>query len=552
VATVGLAAAGLALWSVARRAAPVPSGPGSGPSSPPSATSSQSPKPPYDARRDRDMTAVPEAFAAYEEGLRLFDKLPIQAIQRFKKAVALDPAFAPAHYRLAMAAIVASRQDEARSAIRSAERNKERLPEPYSSALPVVGHFADGSFDLAMAAMGDALARQPGDPDLHYMAGTISARVCDYFDPNSLIEHYERVLAADPAYPGVREELLEGYEMKGMSEWLLSRAQSHEDRDGAVAEMGRARIARGEYGDAMEAADEILRRGADVFASGLAPAFILTGHHDQLASMYDPEQERTNSSEANVLTHLHAGINDVWMGRWAKAVEHFERGPEFLPAPWDRSRRARFMALLGRTQLLMGRMREAEAAFESAQTVAGPQPVLEYLLGTVLLKAGNTAGAERVVHRLSMESRPSLPGWNEPWRLLMAAEVALAAGDTPRAMEAFRSAWQLEEPLALDCVMEHPEAYFLDGLGRGYLAARRPQEALQSFERIRALGARGIHQPEILVLAHYRAGLALEALGRTDEAAARYQQFLQLWGGIKPAPAEVVDTRRRVGGAGAR
>lgn len=571
VAAIGLGVAGLALWNATHRtplvdsavsvppAAAAPGTPAAssegslGATGATGETVGASPAGPIRGNpRDRDMTASSAAFQVYQEGLGLLDRLPIQAAARFRKSVLLDPAFAPGHYRLAMTDVLVSRQDEAKVAIKAAALNQDRLPEPYRTSMPVLTLFIDGAFDLVMASMREALARQPAGADLHYMAGTISARVCDYFDPNSVIEHFEQVLAVEPDYPGVRAALMEAYEMKGMHDWRLSRAQEnqahHPDSTDAIAETGRARIARGEYGDAMEAADEVVRRGEDVFANGLAPVFILTGHHEQLASMYDPEMERTNSALTNVLTHLHAGINDVWAGRFSKALEHFERGPEFLPAPWEKSARARFLLLLGRTHSLLGRTREANAAFEAAETTAGPQPVLEYSLGRNLLKAGSRADAERVVHRLSQESRPSQPGWTEPWRSLMMGEIALASGDAARALDAFREAWQFEEPLALDCIAGHTEAYFLDALGRGYLAAGMPAEALQSYERIRALGVKGLYQPEIEVLSQYYSGRALEAMGKDDEAATRYLQFLKLWGSADNEPAEVADAKSRMRG----
>jgi tetratricopeptide (TPR) repeat protein len=126
-------------------------------------------------------------------------------------------------------------------------------------------------------------------------------------------------------------------------------------------------------------------------------------------------------------------------------------------------------------------------------------------------------------------------------------EAALAAGDAPRALDAFREAWRLEEPLAIDCIAGHTDAYFLDALGRASLAAGNPGDALQSFERIRALGMKGLLQPEIAVMAGYRSGRALEALGRRGEAAARYRQFLGQWGAASPAPPEVGDARTRLG-----
>ncbi|HEY3177023.1 MAG TPA: hypothetical protein VGK94_14810 [Candidatus Polarisedimenticolia bacterium] len=535
------------------------------PAAPPPATSSsaaretgvETPRPattqppaPRDYHLDRDLTASAEAFKAYAEGVDLSRRLPVQAAARFRRAVMLDPGFAPAHYRLAMAGLLLSRRDEAAAEIKAAMDNQERLPEPYRSVAPVLQHFAAGAFDLVVAALPDALARQPFDPDLHYLAGVTCASSCDHFDPNGAVEHFEQVLSADPGHAPARAALMAAYAMKGMNDWWLSRAMEYQSVNPqlseAVAEVGKVRTARGEYGDAIEVADEILRRGEDVYALGLAPAFILAGHNKQVADMWDPEMERRNSPAANMLTHLHAGINDVWLGRFDKAVQHFERGAEFLPGPWERSGRALFLLLLGRTHALTGRAREADAAFEAAQQVAGQRPVLEYCLGVNKLRSAPAAEAERVARRLGQEVRVSQPGWNEPWRRLLLGEIALAAKEPTRAIDEFRQAWQLEKPLATDCIVQYTDAYFLDALGRAYLAAGKAQDALAAFDQIRALGVKGLNQPEIVVLALYRSGRALQLLNRGGEARARYRQFLNLWGEGEGAPQEVADARARI------
>jgi tetratricopeptide (TPR) repeat protein len=506
---------------------------------------------PRDYHLDRDLTSSAEAFKIYAEGVELSRRLPVQAAARFRKAVMLDPGFAPAHYRLAMAGVLLSRRDEAASAIQAAIQNQNRLPEPYRSVAPVLAHFVAGAFDLAVAAQADALSRQPSDPDLHFLAGVTCAASCDHFDPNGAVEHLEQTLSADPQYPTARAALITAYGMKGMNDWSLTRALEYQSLNpqllGAIVDIGRVRIARGEFGDAIEVADEVVRRGDELFELGLAPAFILAGHNEQVAGMYDPERERSNTAAANAMTHLHAGINDVWLGRFDGAAQHFERGAEFLPAPWERSGKALFFLLLGRTHALMGRAREADLAFESAQQVAGPRPVLEYCLGVGKLKAGSAREAERVARRLAQEVRVSQPGWNEPWRRLLIGEIALASGETARAIDEFREAWRLERPLATDCIVEYTDAYFLDALGRAYLAAGRAQDALAAFDQIRALGVKRLHQPEIAVLALYRSGQALEMMGRTGEARARYRQFLDLWSEAGGPPQEVAEAKTRLG-----
>src|SRR4029450_4506908 len=97
---------------------------------------------------------------------------------------------------------------------------------------------------------------------------------------------------ADPKNAVARERLGVASGMKGMNDYSLSRALAYQaqnpGRIDAIADVARVRIARGEYGDAIEAADEVVRRGEDPYAYGLAPAFILAGHHAQTASVYDP------------------------------------------------------------------------------------------------------------------------------------------------------------------------------------------------------------------------------------------------------------------------
>ena len=512
------------------------------------------PAPPRPAARDfhldRETTTSAEAFKLYAEGVGLEGRLPVQAATRFRKALMLDAEFAPAHYRLALASVALSRRDEAATEVAAAIRQKDRLPEPYRTIAPILSLYVAGSFDLAAAGLAEALEHHPGEPDLQYMAGAICAHSCDHFDPNGAVEHFERTVEADPDHAAAREGLLVASGMKGMNDYSLTRAMEYQSRDSrridAVAEVGRVRTARGEYGDAIEAADEVVRRGEDPYAYGLAPAFILAGHHQQIESMYDSELERTNTAGVNAMTHLHAGINDIWLGKLGKAIEHFERGAEFTPGAWERSSKALFYLLVGRTHAVTGRSKEADAAFEAAEQVVGPRPILEYCLGLNKLTSGNRQDADRAVHRLSQETRISQPGWNEPWRLLLSGEIALATGQTARAVDEFRQAWQLEKPLDTDCIAGYVDAYFLDALGRAYLTAGKAPDALAAFEQIRALGLKALHQPEISVLALFHSGVALDMMGRQRDAREQYRLFVQAWGGADNPPPQVGEAKGKL------
>jgi tetratricopeptide (TPR) repeat protein len=392
-----------------------------------------------------------------------------------------------------------------------------------------VGDFA-GAAGVLQQARGEGLT----GADLSYLSGRLAADSCSHFDPNGVIEHLERAVEINPRLADARRALGAAYEMKEMYDWAVTRAQEHlaEDPDAleAIGEMGRARTGRGEYGDAIDAADQIVRQGGDVYRFDLGAAFTLGGFFDQLGAMYDPEMERTNDRLTNASTHLQAGINDVWMGRLDQAVAHFERGAEYLTAPWERPRRALLLMLAGRGLSLTGRFREADGAFASAIEAAGLQAPLLYARGVNALMAGDTPRARKISAEIDTEARTGLPGWGAPWKHLIEGEILLAEGSPARSREEMRQAWRLEQPLAVDCVTGHTGAYFLSALGRAYMAAGQSEEAQDAFEQVRSLGYRAYRQPELAIMALRRSAEALQAGGETGRAAPLRQQYGRLWG----------------------
>ncbi len=409
------------------------------------------------------------------------------------------------------------------------------------AAAEALSAFNAGDAGAAAAILETARAGGATSAGLSYLSGRLAAESCGYFDPNGVIEHLERAVDLDPNLAGARRALGEAYEMKRMYDWAVSRAQdalaADPDAFEAIGEMGRARIGRGEYGDAVEAADEIVRRGGDVFAYGLGAAFTLGGFAGQLRSMYDPEMERTNDAGTNARTHLQAGINAVWLGRLEDAVRHFERGAEYLGAPPEGPRRAQMLMLAGRALSLDGRFREADGAFAAAIEAAGALPPLLYARGVNALMSGDEARASRIASEIDTETRMGLPGWGAPWRHLMLGEIQLADGDPARAREAIRQAWRLEQPLAVDCITVHTDAYFLSALGRAYMGAGQTEEASDAFDQVRALGYRAWHQPELAVLALRRSAEALRAGGEEARAAVLRAQYERLWNGRRVTDA---------------
>ncbi|MGH9868875.1 MAG: hypothetical protein ACREAA_12010 [Candidatus Polarisedimenticolia bacterium] len=439
-----------------------------------------------DLSAERALAASPAAFEAYQQGASLASADPAAALSLFRKAATLDASFAPARYRLALAAVLVDDDREATPAIRAALEAGDRLPEAYRTAARPLGFLVDGDFARMPEALGAAQASHPDDPDLHLMAA-LAARSCEQFDPASVIEHAAAVLRTAPEDVAAGGLLIEA---AGMLDRPL--AEAGLPAPGNAAAAGQAALWRGDFDAAIEAVDEVLRAGGDVLAAGLAPAFILTGDPAQVRAMDDSEMEPHRTTTGNATALLHAGINEMGDGQLTLAAELFERGAEYARAPWRRAEAAGLLLLAARARRLEGRGAEEASAIQAARALVGKLGIVEHALALSRLAAGDPAGAAAIAAGLDAE---------DPWRRLVEGEIALAGGDTRQAVEAVQAAWAMKRASPADCVAVRADAIFLDALGRALLAAGRTAEAKDAFGQVTRLGMRGLRQPDLMARA---------------------------------------------------
>lgn len=167
-------------------------------------------------------------------------------------------------------------------------------------------------------------------------------------------------------------------------------------------------------------------------------------------------------------------------------------------------------ALLLTIYARQGRTEEAIRSFEEAHAVGALRPPARALLAKLHLQSGNDARALEVLDELISDPSVDLPGAKNDLAYLLASQ----SKDLDRAMELAQQA-QRSMP-------KRPGV--ADTLGFVYLQRSLYDPALQQFRYAISLMPEG----ESAAVFHYHEGLALQGLGRTDEAIAAFEKTLEV------------------------
>jgi protein O-mannosyl-transferase len=166
---------------------------------------------------------------------------------------------------------------------------------------------------------------------------------------------------------------------------------------------------------------------------------------------------------------------------------------------------------LGMALIEGGRLAEASSHLQAALTLTPNDPDTHNNLALAFYRQGNFQGAERQC-RKAIALAPGAAGFHKNLGLALQAQGNVAAAEGE-----FRDAVRLE-PL--------PAYRYL--LANVLLAQDRPAEALAEYEHV-------VHSAPTMVEARYNFGLALQRVGRVDEAAQQFEAALRIQPGYTPA-----------------
>ncbi|MBI5066792.1 MAG: protein kinase [Deltaproteobacteria bacterium] len=181
------------------------------------------------------VTANPEAWGHYAEGLRHESATDnLRAVLAYRRAVAADPRFALAHYRLAYLGEYAGLDRAVREAsMEAAYREVERMPAKERLLFHAWKAHVDGRDADALALYSRAAEAYPLDKEVLYLAGDL------YLHQGRAAEAlpwFERAVALDPTWPEAQKHLLQdALPMLGRGEEALARARARAEASPGLA-----------------------------------------------------------------------------------------------------------------------------------------------------------------------------------------------------------------------------------------------------------------------------------------------------------------------------
>ena len=500
--------------------------------------------PEFDARLAdlaRRTSSSPRALQAWLEGERLLRRgnYDEEVVSAFQRAVAADPQFALAHYRLGLVAYQVE-PGLSEDALQRALRYSDRLSPAERSLVEAQLAVLRGRFREAERLLLGGTRRSPDDAqswmqlgELYFHQNPLRAR-----SPQEAVSAFEHVVTLDPLHVEAVSHLADLAQMRG-ERALVARLS---DRLLAISDdptkVMSYRLARAwSRGDAAER-DQVLAGLRGARTQLLKTAFVRSEWQmDDFAGAQSVAALLTDS-ESRPLRSLLLSAVMLLRGRPAAARAEAARGAD-LGADSDA---AVFGPWLDTLDFVPASPAELAAARAAAQRIDASRhgalgPAKLHLIGALAARAGDFTAAEAAARQLeSAEIEGSTVGAD--LALAVRARILAARSDLGGALATLERQ-QLEVPSRYAPSvprLSEPwlRASLLEALGR-------PREALAAYD---AVSFYNMIDPVFVPMAHLRKARALESLGEQEAAADHYQRFLELWRDCEPAEQPEVERAR--------
>ena len=464
-------------------------------------------------------TASFEAYQHYFRGDQLKEAIRYEpAIEEYRKAIALDPGFALAHYRISyLAGFVGLPEAERRAEIDLAMRGVDKVPEKERLHILAWKAHLDRRDAEARDLYARAVERYPQDKEALFMAGDLELHSGNFA---AGLPYFERAAALDPSWEPAQMHVMDSLAALGRGDELLRRASAWVERapsGTAYRSLAVALAQAGRLDEAVDAARRAVALDATGFTrSALADMLLLAGRYGEVEDLARPLAAPGRSTLDRVIGVDALSVALAYQGRRREALEVAAT----FPATYEHSS-GRLMQL----ELLAGDPSPPASGAREVRALTAGWPGEKHR--TVALLLAILGDAEDAMQLAQASGEPRT-------RMLVEASLAWRAGHPGRYLEPLRDA--VKEGLTPE---DGPAVWLL---AEAAADAGRPSEAIAAVDRLRTIGGglwRAWAWPRALLIK----ANALDRLGRRDEAARTVGELLGAWRRADPDLPLLADAR---------
>jgi serine/threonine protein kinase/tetratricopeptide (TPR) repeat protein len=450
-------------------------------------------------------TASFEAYQHYFRGDQFKEAIRYdQAIEEYRKAIAIDPTFAQPHYRIAyLGEFTGLDQASRRAEMEAALRHVDRVPAKERLLFQAWMAHLEHRDDDAHALYGRVVEAFPQDKEALFLAGDL------YLHSDKAAEalpYFERAAALDPSWEPALMHVVDSLAMLGRTEELARRSRAWAEKapsGSSFRALAMAQASTGHPEQAVEAARRALELDGTGYSRGsLAEALMLAERYGEAEALVRPYAGPGASrfDRLHSLKALAAAVS--YQGRRREALRIVEAFPQDPDAKEDVRRALRCELTLGDGR---GGPALADArALAQAGSTEGKQ------LALALLLLGDPESAAAVAQKLP-------PGIE---RSQYQAALAWKSGRREEALSALRE-------LAKRTEME-PRAQSLWLLAQVALESHRDTEVVAAVEALRKAPS-GLWRSWGLPQSLFREAQAHERLGNPARATETLDALLAFW-----------------------
>jgi tetratricopeptide (TPR) repeat protein len=451
-----------------------------------------------------------EAYQHYFRGEQLKEAIRYEAaLEAYRRAIAIDPEFSLAHYRIAYLGKFTGLDDASRRAeIDAALRHADRVPAKERALIQAWKAVMDGRGAEAHAMYEQAVRAWPQDKEVLFMAGDQFIHEDKWAEA---LPFMERAVALDPTFEPALMHEADALAGLGRIDELLAMAQRWTER--APSGVGfRALATALAFTGRVEESVAAARRAFEIDGTpysrdALAESLLLAGRYGEAEILVRASAAPAASALSRRVTAGTLVAALAYLGRRREALQVLDELPQALEEKHGEKRGIRLELLLGDGPT-EANLREARALAESG----GPKAREHLALPLVLL--GDLDAAARLAD-----------GLPPPLRRQYDAALAWKKGDRGRALSILR-----ELSKTSDFNLRGPSLFLVARIAAEEGRAEEVVQAVEALRRTPGGAWRTWGWPHALLLE----ARAQDRLGERGKARAAVDEVLAMWKDADP------------------